>query len=329
MRMTSRALGIVLLAGGSVAACLVPDVELIDHFPDAGGTSPGGTSGTAGTAAGKTGSGASNGSGATSTSGGSASDAGSPTDAGAPSAGASMGTGGSAGTAGGAGMAGSAGHGPIDWHFGDNGGCDTQDALFCDDFETASTSWPAGQMWQRPMVAGAPSGTHVMRTNLKLANTGFNKNGFNVSFWVRFAKGNVSFVSWPHSSAEIHFGVHDGAFRFQLGSSNDAVAPELVEHTLAAQPDQWTCVEIQNLLNDWQATVTVFGLDPVKLALVGGEPDPGIDQKILGSVPGGKLTVDTGEWSLGDVTTSIDIDDLRIVDAGKPSVCKDFLLANQ
>lgn len=321
-----RPFSFACLGAASVAACLVPDVELVASLPGGGGS--GGSVSRAGEgAAGEP----------TPSEGGAPSAAGSE----AGGAGASAGTdsggapGGSGGAAGGsAGNGGSGGSPPVQWRFGEKGACDVEAPLFCDDFEVQRTSnWGAGPLWQRPELDDSPSPTRVMDTAFKDAPMAFVKpaGNFNVSFWVRFPSlTDQHFITWPLADGNLSFGLEESSFRFRLDSDPVTIAPELPKHTRGATVDTWTCVDIDWVADgEFEATVTVFGEPPLELAPLGGSPTPGEDEKLLQAIPGATLTLGDTSWTLGQVGVELQIDDVRVVTGDEPSVCDDFVAANQ
>ena len=327
-------IGVLTLAAAVAVACLVPNVELVEQLPsegNQGGTTAGGagdseagapapSEGGEPSSAGSSNSGASSGG----------------TDAaGSSNGGTSNGGTGNGGTSN-AGHGGSAGGGSGEWMFSGSGACDGQEpALFCDDFEMQRLSnWGAGPLWERNAITGAPSPTHVMQTAYKDATmlvSSMPTSGFNVSFWVRFPSlTDQAFISWPVANGNLSFGLEESSFRFRLDSNPVTVAPELPKYTRGAAVDTWTCVEIDVAQDGiFQATVTVFGEEPLELAALGGTPSPGIDEKLLQAVPGQALTLGSGAWTLGQVGAALDFDDVRVVTIGKPSVCQEFLAANR
>jgi hypothetical protein len=324
-----KRIAVLTLAAGVAVACLVPNVELVEQLPsegNKGGTTAGGAGDSeAGAPA--------------------PSEGGEPSSAGSSNGGASSGTDAAGSSNGGTSNAGTgnggtsnAGHGGSsgEWVFSGSGACDGQDpALFCDDFEMPRLSnWGAGPLWERNAIAGAPSPTHVMQTAYKDAAmlvSSMPTSGFNVSFWVRFPSlTDQAFISWPVANGNLSFGLEESSFRFRLDSNPVTVAPELPKYTRGAAVDTWTCVEIDVAQDGiFQATVTVFGEQPLELAALGGTPSPGIDEKLLQAVPGQALTLGSGAWTLGQVGAALDFDDVRVVTIGKQSVCQEFLAANR
>lgn len=223
---------------------------------------------------------------------------------------------------------------PSDWAFGGKSACETDGPALCDDFEVEHSSvWIGGLPGSRAEVADAPSGEHIWRTTYASAaiNVPPYDVGFNVSFWVRLASGggDHAFIDWSGPGhTKLSFGVEGNAYRFRLDSSPMAYsAPELLKYTRSASFDKWTCVELAYVDNTFQATVTVLGDAPVKLALVGGAANAGIDQQILEL--GSTSAFDLGpDWTLGETGTELEFDDLRVVPLGQRSVCQDFINAN-
>ena len=334
MRRRSRLLVLGSLLSGSVAvSCLVSNVELVDGFPGANDGGAGADSGTAGT---------------TQSDGG---DNPGPVG-GADSGGSSTGPGGRAGSsnggsnnpgAGSGGTTGVSGSGtgggyttdPNDWTFGGKSGCETSaPALMCDDFETEHEgAWAGGLPGTTPSIADAPSGERIWLSSFKSAamNVTPPGDGFSVSFWVRLLveSGDHVFMDWTGPGfTRLSFGIEGEAYRFRYASTPIAYsAPQLLKHTRSANYDQWTCVELVYADATFQATVTVLGDAPVKLALVGGQADAGIDQEILelGSADAFSLGPD---WTLGENGADMQFDDVRVVPLGQPSVCQDFIAAN-
>lgn len=329
-----RRASLALVGAVVTAACLVPNVELVERLPGGGGSAVGGSSPGA--------SGDSQGGDLGSSEGGEVSNAGSTTAGvgGSGEGGAPGGSSGSSGVDGGGGVGGggsssggSAGSGGV-WMFGGDGACATEGPLFCDDFEVQRLSnWGAGPLWQRNAIADAPSPTRVMQTVFKDAQMVFVKptSTFNLSFWVRFPSlTDQAFITWPVAEGNLSFGLEESSFRFRLDSNPITVAPELAKHTRGATVNVWTCVDIDVIPDsEFRARVTVFGEPPLELASLGGAPTPGVDEKLLQSIPGGALTLGDTSWTLGQLGVELDIDDVRVVDSGKPSVCDDFLAANQ
>lgn len=335
MRPWSRPLVLGSLLSGSVAvSCLVSNVDLIDQLPgpNDGGA---GADGVAGTSTGADGG-----------------DNPGPIPVGGEASGGSSsgpgGRGGSAGSAsGGNGPAAGSGNGgssngggyttdPNDWGFGGKSACETAaPALMCDDFETDHEgAWAGGLPGTTPSIADAPSGEHVWLNGFKSAamNVLPYGEGFNVSFWVRLldtSSGDHEFINWSGPGHTLlSFGIEGEAYRFRLASSPMAYsAPQLLKYTRSASYDRWTCVELVYADATFQATVTVLGDAPVKLALVGGKADAGIDQEILelGSADAFDLGPD---WTLGAAGSDMQFDDVRVVPVGQPSVCQDFIAAN-
>lgn len=332
----SRQVLLALLGAAAVVACLVPNVELVEELPGRGGT----TTSAAG---------AGEGGDVTQTEGGEPARAGS-TAGGEPSGGSGLGGrggstpagsgpggqgGSSPGGTSGAPSGGSGGSSPVTWAFSGQGACDAAvPPLFCDDFEVQRLSnWGAGPLWQRIQLADAPSPTRVMDTVFKEAPMSFVKPSgpFSVSFWVRFPSlTDQHFITWPLTDGNLSFGLEESSFRFQLDSSPITIAPELPKHTRGATVDTWTCVEIDVVPDgELKATVTVFGEAPFELATLGGTPTPGVDEKMLQAVPGETLTLGETSWTLGKVGVELQIDDVRVAASTQPSVCDDFVLANQ
>ena len=328
MKRSSRALLVGSLLGcGLAVSCVVSNVELVDSLP---GASDGGA-GVAGTA--------------TSPSGGDDSTAGGgddgPSNGGKNSGGSGAGRAGNGPSPGGSGgSSGSGGSGsggyttdPTEWTFGDKGACDTDaPAMFCDDFEAENPVWTGGLPGSRPMVADAPSGNHIWETSFTSAamNVIPSADGFNVSFWVRLAAGgDHTFIDWSGpGQTTLSFGVEGGAYRFRLASDPMAYsAPELLKYTRNVRFDTWTCVELAYVDATFQATVTVLGEAPVKLAVVGGTADAGIDEKVLTLGDSGAFDIGPS-WGLGETGANIEFDDVRVVPLGQPSVCQDFIAAN-
>jgi hypothetical protein len=324
-----------LLSGGVAVSCLVSNVELVDRLPGAndGGTGADGVAGTATGAEGGDDPGPVGGADSGGSSSGPGGRAGSSGDGSNPPGGSGPG-GGSSGLAGG-GTGGRYTTAPSDWVFGDKGGCDTQaPALMCDDFETEhDLAWLGGLPGTTPTVTDAPSGDHVWLSSFKSAamNVTPGVEGFNVSFWVRLlgGSGDHVFIDWTGPGhTRLSFGIEGEAYRFRLASSPMAYsAPQLLKHTRNASYDKWTCVELEYKDATFQATVTVLGDAPVKLALVGGKADAGIDQELLEL--GSAEALDLGpDWALGETGAELQFDDVRVVPLGQPSVCQDFIAAN-
>lgn len=324
-RLHGRTVAFSLWGAGVAFACVVPNVDLVDHLPGSGGDadvvggdnssgpdSGGSTGGRAGAATG----GSSGGT--TPTSGGTT-----------PANGGTATVAGTGGTDGG-----------IVWKFSGKYACDiappTSRLSFCDSFEATDTdSWGDSPQWTRPAIGDAPSGTRVMRTGFHGAPMNNSEEiaigaaNFNMSFWVRFSsKTDQTFISWTAGGLPFTFGLEGARFRFRLEQSPPVVAPELDKYTRAAVVDTWTCVEIEKTGSTFQATVTAFGEPPYELAPVGGTADADVDKILLDSIPGKTLSIDRAPWSLGDPGTDIEIDDVR-VGHSLPSVCKDFIDANR
>lgn len=315
-----------LLSSAVAVSCIVSNVELVERLPGENEGGAGATA-TAGTTNGNDGGDDPGPDGGMSSGGSSAGRAGSSN------------SGGSNPTAGSTGVSGSGTGGfntdPTQWVFDDKGACDTAaPAMLCDDFEQErATNWTGGLPGSRPMIADAPSGEHVWESafNAAAMNVVPGGDGFSVSFWVRVPTGGGDhvFIDWsgPGHTA-LSFGIEGGGYRFRLASEPTAYsAPELPKYTRTARFDAWTCVELVYVDATFQATVTVLGEAPVKLALVGGTPDPGIDEDVLklGASDAFQLGPD---WTLGETGANLEFDDVRVVPLGQASVCQDFIAAN-
>jgi hypothetical protein len=329
-----------LLSGGLAFSCLVSNIELVDSLP---GTTDGGA-GMAGNPPSTDGGDDPGPSGGTDSGGTSNPDGGTSNPDGGtsnPDGGTSNPDGGTSNPGGGSGGVSGSGAGggyttdPDDWAFGGKSACETSvPAMMCDDFETESEfAWAGGLPGTRPVITDAPSGEHVWLSSFQSAamNVTPGAAGFNVSFWVRLAAGggDHAFIDWSGPGhTRLSFGVEGEAYRFRLASSPTAYsAPELLKHTRSATFDKWTCIELVYEDATFQATVTVLGDAPVKLALVGGTANAGIDQQILEL--GGADAFDIGpEWTLGETGAEYEFDDVRVVPLGQPSVCQDFITAN-
>ena len=130
------------------------------------------------------------------------------------------------------------------------------------------------------------------------------------------SKADQAFVSWIRNGVALTFGLEAASFRFRMELNPPAVAPELDKYTRGATVNKWTCVEIEMIASTLQATVTEFGDAPFKLTPVGGTADAGIDETFLEAIPGQTPSIDQAIWSLGDMGTDIEIDDVRVVGAG-------------
>jgi hypothetical protein len=317
------------LCGASIAvACLVPDVELVDRLPNgaAGATLGGSAAGKSSPPTGGDDSPGAESSGGAGQGGSSAAHGGTANGGSEPGAG-------TAGSS--AGKDGSGGDGPLTWMFTGNGACGTDaQPLFCDDFEMERPmNWSATPLWERVTIADAPSGTQGLRSSFHEAPMGSSPatSGFNLSFWVRFGSlTDQAFITWSLSTGPaLSFGLEGSSFRFLVAANPPVSAPELEKYTRGAIVDKWTCVEIVNVNATFQATVTVFGEDPVALSPIGGSADPGIDQMLLQAIPLQSIVIDSSIWRLADPGTDIELDDVRVVDAQGRSVCREFIEANQ
>jgi hypothetical protein len=307
--------GLVTLSVGVSAlfqACLVPDKQLVDELPSESGAGVGARGGS-------------------DSSNGAEAGAGEVSDGGTGTAGGSANAGkGGSGNAGssGSGVAGSevtVGGAPAAYH----GACGGDLFLFCDDFEQDNGGWPASGQWTRESTDDAPSGNHVMVTGFHAVPTDFQEAAFSLSFWVRFGSlADQAFVTWPTPVGDLYFGLEASVFRFRLGATPPEVAPELTKYTRSAVVDTWTCVEIIVDANEARASVLVADQQSVELAVLGGAPDAGIDQKLLQAIPGGHVDYASGKWSLGEAGTSVQIDDVRLGQPNQPTVCQEHLAAH-
>lgn len=330
-----------LLSGSIAVSCLVSNVELVDHLPgpNDGGAGADGVAGTTTDAEGGDDPGPVGGadSGGSSTGPGGRAGSGSGGNAPGGSGGNAPGGGGPGGGSGGTGGS-STGGGyttdPSGWVFGGKGACETAaPAAMCDDFEDDSDSaWLGGLPGAREAIADAPSGDKVWRTSFKSAamNVTPATDGVSISFWVRVPAGGGDhmFIDWSGpGKTTLAFGIEGDAYRFRLASSPTAyAAPELLKYTRSARREDWTCVELVYVNATFQATVTVLGEAPVKLALVGGDPNAGIDEQMLTEDP---QAFEIGpEWTLGETGTDFEFDAVRVVPLGQRSVCEDFITAN-
>lgn len=329
----SRPLVLGSLLGGSIAvSCLVSNVELVDHLPgpNDGGAGADGVAGTTTGAEGGDDPGPGGGAGA----GAGGSDTGPGGRAGNSSGGSAPGGTGPGGSSGG-GTGGSGGYttDPTTWVFGGKSACETDaPALMCDDFEVEHASaWAGGLPGNRPQVTDAPSGDHIWQSAFESAamNVIPGAGGVSTSFWVRVPPGgDHEFIEWSGPGHTLlSFGIEGNAYRFRLASEPMAYsAPELLKHTRSARREVWTCVELVYLDATFQATVTVLGEAPVKLALVGGGADAGIDEEVITR---DSAAFDVGpEWTLGETGAELEFDEVRVVPLGQPSVCEDFIAAN-
>lgn len=315
-----------LLSGSLAFSCIVSNVELVDRLPGSsdGGAGVAGTTNSTdggddpGPSGGKSSGGSGAGHAGSSDPGGGSSN---PGDAGSNPGGSSGG-----------------GNGPVTdpttWEFSGKGACETSvPPMFCDDFEQPSaTNWAGGLPGTRPVVADAPSGQHIWRSAYMSAAMNLTPGdaGFNLSFWVRLPDGgDRTFIHWSGPGHTLlSFGVEGGAYRFRLASEPMAYsAPELQKYTRNVRFDTWTCVELVYVDATFQATVTVQGEAPVKLALVGGAADTGIDDKILEQGASDAFAIGP-EWTLGETGAEFDFDDVRVVPIGQPSICQEFIDAN-
>lgn len=323
-----------LLSGTIAVSCLVSNVELVDHLPgpNDGGAGADGVAGTTTGAEGGDDPGPIGGAGA----GSGGSDTGPGGRAGSSSGGSAPGgTGPGGGSGGGTGGSGSGGYttDPTTWVFGGKGACETDvAALMCDDFEVEHASaWAGGLPGNRPEVTDAPGGDHIWQNAYESAAMNLTPGaaGVSASFWVRVPPGgDHEFIEWSGPGHTLlSFGIEGNAYRFRLASEPMAYsAPELLKHTRSARREVWTCVELVYVDATFQATVTVLGEAPVKLALVGGSADAGIDEEVITR---DSAAFDVGpEWTLGETGAELEFDEVRVVPLGQPSVCDDFIAAN-
>lgn len=325
-----------LLSGSIAVSCLVSNVELVDQLPgeNDGGTGPDGMAGTTTAADGGDDPGPVGGADSGGSSSAPGGRAGSSGGGNAPGGSGPIGGGSGGGGSGGSGTGGGYTTDPGNWVFGGKGACETDaPAVMCDDFEDDSDSaWLGGLPGSREAVTEAPSGDNVWRTAFKSGamNVTPATGGVSISFWVRVPAGGGDhmFIDWSGpGKTTLAFGIEGDAYRFRLASSPMAyAAPELLKYTRLARREEWTCVELVYVNATFQATVTVLGEAPVKLALVGGASNAGIDEQVLAADPQG---FEIGpDWTLGETGTDFEFDAVRVVPLDQPSVCQDFIAAN-
>jgi hypothetical protein len=301
------------LGGALVAACVVPNVELVDQLPGGG-------------SAGK------NAAGSASRNAGGSETAGTPPDG---EGGEPMASGGE-GPLGGASTAGSAGTAGVGGPFPAISVCDTDGGFaWCEPF----TDKGAVNTWNSPPLVVAcdtgdqcPSAPGYLQAqqepspdldlNLEL--------GAKVSFWARFEiQMDEVFINFYINSdlRPVKFGVEGDHYRWRFGNNTDGErsAPSSPQKSPYATAGTWACIELVRSESALKARVVPFGKKAVELPVVDFEATAGEDDTWVPFYPAPSFDF-TGQFSFGQSgSESVFIDEIAIGPLDSLSTCDHYL----
>jgi hypothetical protein len=320
-------------AAALVAACVVPDVELVDQLPSegsAGDESGGGGSG---------GSDVSGQGGAPDASGGAQDMAGGTAVGGDEANGGSAPVSGSSGSSGSSGNAGSSGS-ETGGDFPTPGACDDADGNFswCESFGSGAPNKPWSTILTG-LIEGCeagecPSPPGYLTTGNQEATPDFQLDPdieLKVSFWARYdVPQDEVFVSFGLSggSLPVKFGVEGNRYRFRYGDTpNEVSAPSAANKTAAAQPGVWACIEILRAVDHLTARVVPLGKAAVQLPNIDTQATAGEDDTWVPFVNLASYDYD-GSWYFGYAGNDVEIDDITVGTPDSKSTCDYYLQAS-